>query len=97
MSCNIVDYFCDTYVNEDTCTYAPDLWETFSASDELTTNCCEAFHRKLNDLVYVKHPNIFIFIDALKCIQIDTYVKLNSLNDTRVKRNKKQKKKKMII
>lgn len=41
----------------------------------------------------MKHPNIFIFIEALKEIQIETYIKLNSLSDERVKRNKKQEEK----
>jgi len=43
-----------------------------------TTNSCEAFHSKFNALFYSAHPNIFIFINVLKNIQKDTYIKLRS-------------------
>jgi hypothetical protein len=43
-----------------------------------TTNSCEAFHSKFNALFYSAHPNIFVFIDILKNVQKDTYIKLRS-------------------
>ncbi|KAF0710464.1 Uncharacterized protein FWK35_00035451, partial [Aphis craccivora] len=44
-----------------------------------TTNSFEAFHSKCNTLFYSAHLNIiFVFIDVLKNIQKDIYIKLRS-------------------
>jgi hypothetical protein len=39
---------------------------------------CKAFHLKFNTLFYSAHPNIFVFIDVLKNVQKDIYIKLRS-------------------
>jgi hypothetical protein len=39
---------------------------------------CEAFHSKFHALFYSVHPNIFVFIDILKNVQKDTYIKLRN-------------------
>lgn len=56
------------------------------------TNSCEAFHSKFNALFYSANPNIFVFIDVLKNVQKDTYVKLRSthLNTSRTNIIKKE-------
>ena len=40
-----------------------------------TTNGAEAFHSKFNASFYFSNPPIYVFIEVLKAIQIDLYVK----------------------
>jgi hypothetical protein len=63
-----VDYIIKTYIAPD-CTFLPYVWAEFSTTANRTINSCESFHSKLNSLFYTAHPNIYIFIDALKEIQ----------------------------
>jgi len=72
-----VDYILETYISNES-NFPPFLWAEYSASTMRTTNSCEAFHSKFNALFYSAHPNIFVFIDVLKNIQKDTYIKLRS-------------------
>lgn len=72
-----VDYILETYILNES-NFPPFLWAEYSASTTRTTNSCEAFHSKFNALFYSAHPNIFVFIDVLKNIQKDTYIKLRS-------------------
>ena len=50
----------------------------YSGSITRTTNSCEAFHSKFNGMLYSAHPNIYKFIDVLKNVQKDTYIKIRS-------------------
>jgi hypothetical protein len=54
-----------------------------TASLQRTTNCCEAFHSKLNRLFDSPHPNIFCLADTLLAIQSETYIKIRSAPSTR--------------
>ncbi|KAF0761944.1 MULE domain-containing protein, partial [Aphis craccivora] len=54
------------------------LWAEYSATTIRTTNSCESFHSKLNAMFYNAHPNIFQFIDTLKRLQTDIYIKQRS-------------------
>ena len=81
-----IDYLFETYISPDA-TFPPDIWAEFSASTNRTTNGCESFHAKFNGYFYTSHPNVYNFIDMLKNIQSDTYIKLRSTNDS--KKNKK--------
>lgn len=54
------------------------MWAEYSSSTLRTTNNCESFYRKLNNLFNSSHPNIFNFIDIKKNIQTDTHVALQS-------------------
>lgn len=72
------DYIINTYITPD-CDYPPSLWVMYSGSIiTRTTNSCEAFHSKLNGIFYSAHPNIYKFIDILKNVQKDTYIKIRS-------------------
>ena len=71
------DYILKTYIASDS-TFPPNLWAEFSTISNRTTNSCESFHAKLNSLFYTSHPNIYIFIDALKEIQSNTYIQIRS-------------------
>jgi hypothetical protein len=59
------------------------MWTEFRSSLERTTNYCESFHSKFNRNFYSAKPNIFQFIDVLKEIQIEVYVKLRSTEKVR--------------
>uniref|UniRef100_A0A2S2NF94 MULE transposase domain-containing protein n=1 Tax=Schizaphis graminum TaxID=13262 RepID=A0A2S2NF94_SCHGA len=72
-----IDYILKTYIASDS-TFPPNLWAEFSTISNRTTNSCESFHAKLNSLFYTLHPNIYIFIDALKEIQSNTYIQIRS-------------------
>jgi len=72
-----VDYVFETYISNES-NFPPFLWTEYSASTMHTTNSCEAFHSKLNALFYSAHHNIFVFLDVLKNIKKDTYIKLRS-------------------
>ena len=54
---------------------------------------CEAFHRKLNSLLFSKHPNLYVFVEILKNVQTDTYIILKSLGTRRKATNPKHAKK----
>jgi hypothetical protein len=41
-----------------------------------TTNDCESFHAVLKSSFYHYHPQIFNFLEVLKDIQADTYIKI---------------------
>jgi hypothetical protein len=52
------------------------------ASSKLTksTNVCESFHAHFKSNFNHSHPNIFMFIDTLKNIQSEIYIKLQSIH-----------------
>ncbi|KAF0719625.1 MULE domain-containing protein [Aphis craccivora] len=61
-------------------------------SSQRTTNACESFHAKFNKSFSSPHPNIFVFIDVLTQLQIDTYIIMQN-TDTRPLTTRYQKKK----
>jgi len=44
-----------------------------------TKNSCESFHSYFNSMFYTAHPNIYQFLEILKNVQIDTYIKMRSV------------------
>jgi len=85
------DYLVDTYIGEDA-TFPPYLWTSCIISGERTTNACESFHSAFGKYFYSPHPNIFVFYEVLKMIQLQSYIKMNS-----VKKENKNKKQKTIV
>jgi hypothetical protein len=71
------NYILDTYILPES-SFPPSLWAEYSATTIRTTNSCEAFHSKLNAMFYNAHPNIFQFINNLKKLQTDIYIKQRS-------------------
>jgi len=67
------DYILDTYILPES-SFSPSLWAEYSTTIR-TTNSCEAFHSKLNAMFYNAYPNIFQFINTLKRLQTDIYIK----------------------
>jgi hypothetical protein len=87
------DYSVDIIISEEA-QYSPKVWTQASAEPTLTTNACEFFHSHFNSSFYTTHPNIFMFIEKLKEIQIELYIKLNSINTSFKFQYSKTKKKK---
>jgi len=61
--------------------FPPTLWS--KPPDMLfpyTNNAAESYHSHLNAEFYVKHPNIYVFVDLLKKIQQTAYVSMNSMS-----------------
>ena len=73
------DYILETYILPES-SFPPSLWAEYSATTMRTTNSCEAFHSKLNAMFYNAHPNIFQFIDTMKRLQTDIYIKQRSIH-----------------
>lgn len=72
-----VNYMIENYICEEA-DFPPHMWAENSSSMQRTTNACESFHSKFNASFYCSHPNIFQFLEVLKDIQIDTYIKIQS-------------------
>jgi hypothetical protein len=81
------DYICANYFDDGH--FPPEMWADMSSTSDRTTNCCESFHAKFNAEFTSAHPNIFNFMEILKQIQADTYIKLRSKN-IRKKTNNQQ-------
>lgn len=73
------DYLVDNYVADDS-VFTPNIWAFCSSTTERSTNACESFHSKFNASFYNAHPNIYKFIDILKDVQLNTYIKINSVH-----------------
>lgn len=72
------DYLLENYIIHNAL-FPPNLWANQNPSIARTTNACESFHSRFNFSFYSTHPSIFIFIEKLKEFQVETYVKINSL------------------
>jgi hypothetical protein len=70
------------------------MGSSISRANFAIPNACESFHSHFNFSFYTTHPNIFIFIEKLKEIQIEVYIKLDSINEPFKFQNSKTKKKK---
>jgi len=77
------DYVLDNYVF-DISQFPPTLWASEPSDDPRTTNAVESFHKHFNSLFY-SQPHIHQVVDVLLDIQLDTDLKLNSIN--RLKRH----------
>ncbi|KAE9521880.1 hypothetical protein AGLY_017687, partial [Aphis glycines] len=79
------NFFEKNYILE-SCKFPPSIWAEFSNSLMRTTNACESFHSKLNSIFYPSYPNIFQFLEVLKNVQTDVYIKMRSSNQTQIRR-----------
>lgn len=86
------DYLVDTFIGEDAM-FPPDMWTCASIDRCLTTNACESFHAHFNSSFNSTYSNIYAVIAKLKEIQIETYIKINSLDAPFKFHNTKTKKK----
>lgn len=79
------DFFEKNYISSSS-KFPPSIWAEFSNSLMRTTNACESFHSKLNSVFYSSYPNIFQFLEVLKNVQTDVYIKMRSSNQTQKRR-----------
>ncbi|KAF0706208.1 MULE domain-containing protein [Aphis craccivora] len=86
-----VQEFSDYYISDEGI-FPPHIWASDTISSQRTTNACESFHGKFNKSFSSPHPNIFVFIDVLTQLQIDTYILMQN-TDTRPLTTRYQKKK----
>lgn len=85
------NYLVENYIDSSS-SFPPSLWASSSTSSERTTNACESFHDKFGRNFYHPHPNIFVFFEAIKNVQIDTYIGIRSAASTRKITNGRYKK-----
>lgn len=85
------NYLVENYIDSSS-PFPPSLWASSSTSSERTTNACESFHAKFGRHFYHPHPNIFVFIEAMKSVQIDTYIGIRSSTTPRKITNGRYKK-----
>lgn len=71
-----VDYMWDNYVG-DSARFPPSLWASMSV-ELRTTTACEAFHSKLNTYFHHPHPDIAVFVIAVKELQKHSQICQNS-------------------
>jgi len=86
---NSSDYVLENYIAVDSM-FPPTLWA--KPPDLLfpyTNNGAESYHNYLNAEFYVKHPNIYVFVDVLKKIQQTAYVSMNSMSQQARKRKQR--------
>ena len=72
------DYLSENYIFSFSL-FPPKLW---SSND--TTNACEPFHSRFNSSFYHHHPNLHLFVNILKDVQTETYIKIRSSHTTQV-------------
>jgi len=57
------------FENQWTVTMPPDMWNSYSDSQDRTTNRVEGFHSKLNKMLNKAHPNIHVLINVFKKLE----------------------------
>jgi hypothetical protein len=67
------DYLVDNYISDEGL-FPPHIWASDKISSQRTTNAYESFHAKFNKSFSSPHSNIFVFVDVLTQLQIDTYI-----------------------
>lgn len=73
-----VEYLLHWYIY-DSSQFPPSQWAAATADSQRTTNACESFHSSFGKNFNSSHPNIYVFIEALKATQITTHTLLNSV------------------
>lgn len=69
------DYILNNYINSEEI-FLPNIWADFKSSTMRTTNACESFHAHFNSKFHSAKPNLYHFIEVLKTVQIDDYIKI---------------------
>ena len=89
------NYLLNNYISNDA-SFLPNIWAAATADLNRMTNVCESFHSHFNKSFnsnHPLHPHIFILLEKLKQIQLENYIKINSINYPNKFRNSKSKKK----
>lgn len=92
------DYLTETYIDITTAPFPPSIWAAKSTALWRTTNACEGFHSKFNGSFETHHPNIFLFVKAIKNVQTETYFRMNTdPAQVKIKTDKKTREKRDFI
>jgi len=89
-ACTKLDEFCEYLLNTYlliNSSYPPHVWTCHTSSLERTTNACESFHSRFKSSFYHLHPDVFLFVEALKSFQTDTYIQIQSIHTPHKVRN----------
>lgn len=54
------------------------MWAGNSSITQKTTNACESFHNFLKQSLHTSKPNVMTFLDVLKDLQLNSYIKIKS-------------------
>ena len=65
---------------ESSAIFSPVIWFSSVIDYKRTTNVCESFHNQFGSMFYNSHPNIFEFMEKLKCTQTRNYLKIRASN-----------------
>ena len=65
---------------ESSAIFSPVIWFSSVIDCKRTTNVCESFHNQFGSMFYNSHPNIFEFMEKLKCTQTRSYLKIRASN-----------------
>ena len=77
------DYMFETYIGPDA-RFPPQLWAAPPIDGNIRTpNGAESFHRHTKDIVGNAHPNVFQLTNILLNIQEETYIKIQSVGESR--------------
>ena len=87
------DYVIENYIDENCALFPPEIWAGKPSEVPKTTNGCEAFHKHLNAQFYKESPTIFIFLNILKEIQGETYLKIASSQKRKATKRKNEREK----
>ena len=71
----ILDYFNDTYFDQNKARYQRRIWNHFKTDINRTNNSLESFNAKINKELQTAHPNLWKFIDF--CKSLDNSMVLN--------------------
>jgi hypothetical protein len=52
---------------------------TVSPKYRVKINTCESFHSHFNESFHSSHPSPYVFVEILLGVQIDNYIKINSV------------------
>ena len=74
------DYLTDTYITPGS-KFPPILWAEEPSKSKRTDNGPESFHAHFNEQLYVSHPSIYLFLDALVKLQTTTYIKVRNIDE----------------
>lgn len=84
------DYILNTYVDRNA-RFPSILWADSNLCGKRTTNGCESFHKQLSMMFYQSHPNIFDFMEKLKTIQTNNYLKMRASQNVLYEKQDKEK------
>jgi len=76
---SFADYVLENYIADDA-PYQPELWAAEPSLHPRSNNGAESFHSHYNSLFYHPKPHIYEVTAVIQDLQIETELKINSIN-----------------